>query len=289
MISRATAFPIAPLQFTLRSAGIVFPGFSGSLWHGGFGEMLKRQFRHAYDLLYGGDNEARLYAILPPVAHELSEGAIFDLRITLFGPATIHALACTQAIAKLGERGLDYAGCYRLEAASTIGPRGPVPFYNVDEGLIAPPEAFDLGDYRWESKEIRRLRVRLLTPLRTKEGNELLRDPPTYEQLVHRLIGRIEQLAHVGGMPSPLPKTEHAPLLAKAKDVLLVDNALCRSDLSRRSGRTRQQMSFGGFMGELLYAGDFEQTLPWLAAGRWLQLGGKTAFGFGGIEVEYAE
>jgi len=38
--------------------------------------------------------------------------------------------------------------------------------------------------------------------------------------------------------------------------------------------------------GQVDYQGDMRRSLPWLRLAELIQVGGKTAFGFGGIEIE---
>jgi hypothetical protein len=248
--------------------------------------MLERHFRPAFDILFGGAAETRLYALHPPLDADWPEGSAFDLRLTLIGPATRHILACTQAIAELGEEGLRPAGRYRLEAAAVIGPAGDRPYFTHADGLLAPPAVHDLREYRAAPSGVRRLRLRLATPLRLKEGNDLLRAAPRYDQIIHRLFGRIDQLAHAMDVSPPLAKPDRPPLLDEARAVRTTAADVRWTNLERRSARSGQQMNLSGLTGEIDYEGEFTQTLPWLMAGRRLHVGGKTAFGFGGVEVE---
>ncbi len=55
--------------------------------------------------------------------------------------------------------------------------------------------------------------------------------------------------------------------------------------LSRRSARSDQQMTVGGLLGRWRYRGPMALTRGWLSAGQILQIGGKTAFGFGAYDV----
>lgn len=279
------SFPVVPLRLTLRSEGLSFPGFAGSLWHGGLGMMLARHFPAAFAILYAGSDETRPYALRPPLGEHYPPGSLLELRLGLFGPATAHVLACTQAIMRLGETGLDPAGHYRLERASVLLPAGEAAFFSAADGLFAPPALTDFRNWLAPGTPAQEVGVRLLTPLRIKEGGELLRHAPTYEQLLHRLLGRLDQLAHRMGSEAPLAKHARAPLFAEARQVTLLRAELRWQRLERRSARSRQQMSCGGLLGDLHFAGDLTQTLPWLIAGQPLQIGGKTAFGFGGYAV----
>jgi len=278
-------FPIAPLRLTLRSAGLAFPGYAGSLWHGGLGMMLERHFPASFRLLYGGRDDARLYALGAPAGERFRPGSLLTLRLNLFGDACQHLLACTQAIARLGESGIDPAGRFRLEAASVLLPDGEAPYFSAADGLLQPPPCTDFADWLAAGPAPRQIGVRLLSPLHIKEGGALLRHAPDYSQLVHRLFGRLDQLAHVIGSPPPLAKSDRGPLIDEARQVTRLAADVRWQRLDRRSARTQQQMHFGGLLGELRYAGEMSQTLPWLVAGQQVQIGGKTAFGFGAYEV----
>ncbi|MCM8611299.1 CRISPR system precrRNA processing endoribonuclease RAMP protein Cas6 [Accumulibacter sp.] len=286
MNQRPTPLPIAPLRLTLRSAGLAFPGFAGSLWHGGLGRMLERHFPASFRLLYGGQGDTRLYALCPPAGERFPPGDLLTLRLSLFGEATGHLLACTQAIALLGEAGIDPAGRFQLESASVLLPDGEAPYFSAADGLLQPPPLTDFADWLPAGQAPRQIAVRLLTPLHLKEGGELLRHAPDYGQLLHRLFGRLDQLAHVIGCPPPLAKSDRAALLDEARQVTRLAEDIRWQQLDRRSARTRQQMRFGGLQGELRFTGEMTQTLPWLVAGQQVHIGGKTAFGFGAYEVE---
>ncbi len=286
MNERPAAFPIAPLRFTLRSAGLTFPDFSGSVWHGGLGKMLAQHFPTSYQLLYGGQNLARLYALRPPVDERFPPGRLLTFHLNLFGAATGHVLACTQAIALLGEAGMDPAGHYRLEEASVLLSEGDAVFFRAGDGLITAPQVADFREWLGRDAPQQRVGIRLLTPLFIKEGNKQLQEAPSYAQLLHRLFSRLDQLAHVIGSEPPIAKCARAPLFEEARQVALVGAEIGWPELSRRSARTKQQMKLEGLLGHLQFAGELTHTLPWLIAGQQVQIGAKTAFGFGGYQIQ---
>ena len=265
---------------------MIFPAFAGTTWHGGFGMMLKRHCPAAFASLYGGQDEARLYALRPAPGDAFPSGSSLILQLTLFGAATEHALACTQAIALLGEAGLDPAGRYTLEQASVVQPGGDSIFYTAADGLLMPPPDTQFVEWLENASPANEILVRLETPLCIKEGNAFLRKAPAYEQLLHRLFSRIDQLSHAINTAPPLPKDRRAELFAEARKIVLTEESIKWSDLSRRSGRTGQQMAFGGLIGQLRFKGNMSDTLPWLKAGQHVQIGGKTAFGLGAYAID---
>lgn len=285
--NEAQPLRMLPLRFLLRSAGMNFPEFSGSAWHGGLGMTLAQHAPQAFDRLYQTAPESRLYALLPPLAQRIAGGEPFELRITLFGHGTEHALAVTQAIAELGRSGLRPGGHYEMLAASSIDPQGETPFLTAQAGFIALPHTRAAQEYLPPvASPIPACRIQFATPLRIKEGNDLLRAAPGYAQLLRRTFGRIDQLAHVAGETPPLAKNLRAELYAQAERVQIQTSTINAHRLERRSARSGQQMQFGGIVGAVEYTGEMQTTLPWLKLARLAQLGGKTAFGFGGIEIE---
>jgi len=99
-------------------------------------------------------------------------------------------------------------------------------------------------------------------------------------------MSRIDQLAHAAQADTPLPKSERAGLFAEAEAVNIASANVIPFTIERRSARSGQQMQFEGLTGQVDYQGDMRRSLPWLRLAELIQVGGKTAFGFGGIEIE---
>lgn len=70
-------------------------------------------------------------------------------------------------------------------------------------------------------------------------------------------------------------------LIERAKGIERVSSDLRWHDWERYSGRQKQKMSLGGFIGEATYAGDFGEFLPMLAWGEVVHLGKAASFGLG--------
>ncbi len=101
------------------------------------------------------------------------------------------------------------------------------------------------------------------------------------QQFIKRSLSQTDQIAHASGTASPIPKTEHKHLFKTAALVKRSTTTSRWRNSVRRFGWTNQQMSFGSLLGSAHYVGSISETFPWLAAGQWLQIGSKTAFGFG--------
>ena len=277
---------ILPLRYKLRSAGLKFPGFSGAAWHGGLGMMLAQQSPTAFRCLYQTNQESRLYALLPTMESTVPVRELFELRITLFGPGVDHALAVTQAIAELGRIGMRPGGHYEMVEAIMIGPEGEMSFMSAQAGFIAMPQAFAVNEYLTVENTLNdACRIRFVTPLRIKDGNDLLRHAPGYVQVLRRIFGRLDQIAHVAQEAPPFAKSQRDELCDEAERVVIKEANISLQGIERRSARSGQQMQFNGLVGTVDYAGEMKYTLPWFRLASITQLGGKTAFGFGGLEV----
>lgn len=107
--------------------------------------------------------------------------------------------------------------------------------------------------------------------------------PPRFDELFRRIRDRISNLRTLYG-EGPLP-IDFRALGERARGVTLVGSDLRAAAVERRSSRTGQQHSIGGFVGELHYAGDLTEFLPYLEAARWTGVGRHAVWGNGEMEV----
>ena len=276
-------FLIAPLRFTLT--GHIPPRpHAFTFWHGGLGKMLNENFPDVFDLLYEAHSDrGRLYAILPPQTNDQA------LRVTLFGAAVEHIVAVSLALFELTRS--DFSGKragFSIERADVETPvaTGVGSYLKADGEIMHWPSAFPAIDILKQNAVAERITINLLTPLILKEGNQPLTRAPEFSLLVRRLLGRIAQICHATGSPQLFSKEDISEWLRLAESVRLTRSVLFMEESSRRSGRTGNSMVFSGFGGQLTYEGEISPFLGLLALGKKLQLGGKTAFGFGGIDFE---
>lgn len=280
---------LLPLRFTLQSETLTLDFFSGPLWRSGFGLALKNHFPGVFDLLFAEHARlGRLYALQPPLA-AVNPGDNFELGLTLFGAATEHALACSQAVARLGEMGLgEHRGRYRLQNARVAG-NGSAPFLDASSGLAAWPAAVAPELWLGQSSGNANLaRLDLLTPLCVKDGDVACCGAFEFSQLVRRLHKRIAQLCESAGESSPLARPLTETQLRLAESVRLMHSELQWVQVKRQSSRSGQTMVLEGMTGHLTYRGDLAPFAGLLALGKILQLGAKTAFGFGRIDTRFS-
>ncbi len=127
-----------------------------------------------------------------------------------------------------------------------------------------------------------RVRVRFATPTEWKSGGAVT-ERPEFAVLLARVRDRLSTLRALYGA-GPLA-IDFRELGRRAEAVRLVDCDLVWEAAGRRSGRTGQVHSIGGFTGEAEYAGPLGEFLPWLRAARWIGVGRQTVWGKGDVRV----
>jgi hypothetical protein len=126
------------------------------------------------------------------------------------------------------------------------------------------------------------LRVRFLTPTELKSGGEPAAQPD-FPVLFARIRNRLSLLRALYG-PGPLD-IDFRGAGERAANIQMTRCVIQTEYASRRSSRTGQLHSLGGFTGEAEYSGDVAEFLPFLRAARWTGVGRQTVWGKGEIEV----
>jgi hypothetical protein len=125
-------------------------------------------------------------------------------------------------------------------------------------------------------------RVRFVTPTELKvQGTLAVR--PEFAVLFARIRDRISALRAFYG-PGPL-EIDFGELAERASRIRLTRCELRDERAERRSSRTGQVHSLGGFTGEAEYQGDLAEFLPYLRASRWTGVGRQTVWGKGELHV----
>jgi hypothetical protein len=275
------------LRFVHRLWGDLYSEpFKGNLWHGLFGKCLHEADTRAFALLMG-DREtqdgARPWALCAPLM--LDEWLPADSRVegvlTLIGQDAIRCRdACISALSAMGRHGFG-----RERVGATL----------EQLGLCTPGSSRPLADeslslWDWwqasadEGAATDGISLELSSPLRLKVEGDILRDVPSLELLMRRLLGRLVQLADPdAGLFAP---GEHRALIELARQSPVVAHHLTGVRWNRHSSRTRQNMPFEGLLGRILYGAPAGVLLPWLRLAEVLQLGGKVTFGMGVLRAE---
>ena len=161
-------------------------------------------------------------------------------------------------------------GCAELHRIEQLG---------LDEQPQTGPCVIDLNG----NEHRLNVTLRFVTPTELKSGGSLLRKPE-FDVLFKRLRDRISALRSLYGS-GPL-EIDFRLMGSRSEAVRLVRSRLEWEAPERRSARTGQVHSIGGFTGEAEYAGDFiGEFMPWLRAARWVGVGRQTVWGKGDVRA----
>jgi len=124
--------------------------------------------------------------------------------------------------------------------------------------------------------------VRFLTPTELKSKSVIV-EKPDFPILLARIRDRVSALCHFYG--DGAPQMDYKAFAARAALVRMTHCELHQVHITRRSTRTGQTHSIGGFIGEAAYEGQLGEFIPWLEAARWTGVGRQTVWGKGEIEM----
>ncbi len=122
--------------------------------------------------------------------------------------------------------------------------------------------------------------LRFITPTYIKRGGQPLGpDQLTGAAVLRAAVRRVGDLLEL--QDNQHATIDFASLGAAADRVRVKAAALAWADIERWSNRHHRHMSFRGVVGRLDVAGDLDMLWPFLFAGQYLHVGGKTSFGLG--------
>src|ERR1035437_1431028 len=129
---------------------------------------------------------------------------------------------------------------------------------------------------------VERVCVRFATPTELKAAGGMAARPE-FGVLFGRLRDRISTMSsHYCTGPLDI---DFRAMGERASGVRLKRADLKWERVERKSGRTGQVHSLGGFTGEAEYEGELAEFLPWLRAARWVGVGRQTVWGKGEVRV----
>ncbi|OQX18732.1 MAG: hypothetical protein BWK76_06700 [Desulfobulbaceae bacterium A2] len=189
------------------------------------------------------------------------------------------------AVQRMGENGIGSGtrhglGKFSLQTISL----GAQQLFAHEEKILRKPESLNTISLEAPGANgILSVNVRLLTPLRLKEGNDLTHELP-FHVLLRACLRRIAALeaAYGGGEPA----LDYSGLVARARDVRVTQSHLVWQDQRRYSNRQKTTVSYSGLGGDVSYEGDLTEFLPILRYGEQVHIGKQTVFGLGRIRVE---
>jgi hypothetical protein len=198
----------------------------------------------------------------------------FDLNLFTVEPDTLRYFVLT--FAALAREGLGPGrGKAELTQVSTVvGHASACPLTERFE-----PVTLSLGP---REIAVSRIRVEFLSPTELKHDGEIA-NRPEFPILLNRIRDRISTLqALYGERPFDM---DYQAFGARATRIALTKCEMRREESSRRSSRTGQVHSLGGFLGTADYEGDLTEFLPWLEAARYTGVGRQAVWGKGEIRI----
>jgi hypothetical protein len=207
----------------------------------------------------------------------IAEGAAFHIGVHLFDlrPGAVPALEA--AFAQWGRDG--------------IGPERTAAVLTSVEGATQPLELM----LDSSADPVSRITVRFLTPTELKgpwggpplrAAQRLAADAglPPFDLLAMRVRDRLSTLRALYG-EGPLA-IDFRGFAERASRVRTIRGAVREVAAQRRSRRTGQTHSLGGFVGEVEYEGDLAEFLPYLRAAAFTGVGRQTVWGKGEIQLD---
>lgn len=171
-----------------------------------------------------------------------------------------------------------FARSFAELAREGLGPgRGRAELDRVEPIVRNPPLA--LG---FDPAPARGVRVVFRTPTELKSSG--VASTPEFATLFARIRDRISTLRALYG-PGSLP-IDHRELGERAARISMTRSEFRPVRAERRSSRTRESHSIGGFVGWAEYEGELGEFVPYLEAAHWTGVGRHTVWGNGLIDVE---
>lgn len=127
------------------------------------------------------------------------------------------------------------------------------------------------------------LSVRFLTPTRIIQQDRLCHEP-IFRVWFQRLLERIRKISESYAEPVHIPFTDLLPL---AEAVIIESDQTRWQEGWSHSRMEGMRRPMGGFVGEVMYRGDFTLLHPYLLVGQSLQVGKNTVKGSGWYDMQY--
>jgi hypothetical protein len=199
----------------------------------------------------------------------------FDLNLFLMEQS---ALECfVSAFAAIAEEGL---GPRRGKAELQRVTCGNVIVYDTEckaRSLAPQPVTLDLTTTAIARD---RVRVEFLSPTELKHENRIA-GRPEFPILFGRIRDRVSTLSRLYGAGNL--DVDYVGTNERAARVRMTACEVRRQETTRRSTKTGQVHSIGGFVGFAEYEGDLAEFLPWLSVAHWTGVGRQAVWGKGEI------
>lgn len=291
--------------YLVTRTAVALPVYKGSTFRGAFGHALHCLSPEYYSTLFEprfrpdsfyanrGDEPPKPFVLVPPLENntDYPPGAEIVFDLVLFGGANDQLSLCATAFLELGRTGLGKGGGqYDIRRIEAIGPSAAPTVLHAGGGAAdwREPAATTAADWAMpgEASPEDRLTVEFVTRARFKQHGKLLDGALPFAVFARRLLERLDKLADVHEGHRLFDEEELAALVKGAATVRVHEHALQWRDWSRYSGHQHEWMQFGGLLGRIAYEGPLGSYLPYLIAGQWTHVGGKTSFGLGRYRLQ---
>lgn len=231
-------------------------------------------------------NAPHPYIIIPPFTRKRyfnpDDSLSFD--IVLIGKANDYLPYFVYTFTEMGRIGIGKErgkfDVTSVEALDSGGAKTKI-FNGADNILIQSENRIDYTSFLNEKFTGDEITISFETPVRIKVNDRLSSNIP-FNLLIRRLSERAFLLAHLH-CDAELGNFEG---FAKgSENVETVKNKLRWVDWERYSTRQQTKMTFGGWVGEVTYKGDFQKYLPLLKLGEHIHVGKATTFGLGKYRI----
>jgi len=300
---------IARYRFIVQPQEQIFlPEYKGSTFRGAFGTTFKKiccfrkqsvcsecllKDKCAYSFIFESspsnsskklrnlEEIPRPFVIEPPLTEKnyFVPGDKLDFNLVLIGKAIEYLPYIVYTFIEMGKRGIGKnGGSFKVEKVinqkSEVIYDGKSEIINNNNSLvkIETPEK-DIGNT---------LKLSFLTPTRIKYQGHYI-DRPEFHIIVRSLLRRISLLMYF--YCGQELNIDFKNLIFQSENVKISNMALRWVDWQRYSSRQDTKMKLGGFVGDVIYAGDIKQFFPFLFLGECIHIGKNCTFGLGKYKI----
>ncbi len=306
---------LTKLKFHLIAKDQIYlPKFSGSTLRGGFGHALRRacctmqrgqecsdcmlktlcvyasvfetSCAHVSGKGYNLSDYPRLFIIEPPFfsRNRFMPGESFSCNLVLMGKAVEFLPYFVFAFMEMGNSGIGAGrGRYRIDRVTDFhGDNDSVIFDGTAERFTETGPNIETLPEPLYGKAGTRILLNFKTPTRIKTGNHLTAELD-FRLFMQNLFRRLSLLTFV--VTGSLPDLDYKKLLENASEVGCSESDLSWYDWKRYSGRQKNTMKLGGFVGTVMFEGEIGEFMPFVKAGESIHIGKACTFGLGKYEI----
>lgn len=228
------------------------------------------------------------FIIEPPIStkEKYLPEEIFALNLILIGKAIDYLPYFIFTFKELGNIGIGKGReKYELTSLKTIKKDIEQEIYSHQDEMIKSIDLkITMEDILKEVQDYKKdeLKIDFITPTRMKANNKYILIPKFYV-FVRSLLSRISSLVYFHCNEEL--KVDFKQLLEDAKKIRIKERHTGWYDWERYSSRQDTRMQLGGILGNVTYAGNLKQFLPFIVLGKYVHVGKGTTFGLGKYEI----